>query len=256
MKATRQVTVTGVVLILLSYSLPAWSIAAAGAQGSDKEEATSAKGGGKMLEKIHWLGHDCFRIDAEKVVYFDPFELADGVPPADIVFITHGHSDHCSPKDVAKIQKKGTVIVAPADCAGKLSGEVETVKAGDKVTVQGVSVEVVPAYNVKVTRKLFHPQGKGGVGFIVTLGGERIYHAGDTDFIPEMKNFKVDIALIPVSGTYVMTAEEAAEAVQAMKPGITIPMHYGSIVGDDKDAAALKKLVAPLNVQILKREKK
>ncbi len=208
-----------------------------------------------MMTKVHWLGHDCFRVDAEKVVYFDPYEIGSDPVPADVIFITHEHSDHCSPKDVAKIQKKGTVIVANEACAKKLSVEVRTVESGDTLTVEGLKVEVVPAYNVKTLRKLFHPKGAGGVGYIVTLGGKRVYHAGDTDFIPEMKDFKVEVAFIPVSGKYVMTAEEAAEAVKVLKPEITVPMHYGTIVGSEKDAQNLKKLVAPLRVEILKREK-
>ena len=214
------------------------------------------KGGQTMLDKIHWLGHDCFRVDAEKTVYFDPFELGAGPVPADVVFVSHDHFDHCSPSDVAAVTKQGTVVVTTAACAKKLKGDIKIVKAGDKLTVQGIPVEVVPAYNVDPARKQFHPRSSGGVGFIVTLGKKRVYHAGDTDFIPEMKSFKVDIAMIPVSGKYVMTAEDAAKAVQAMKPEITIPMHYGGIVGSRKDAETLKKLAAPLRVEILTSEKK
>jgi L-ascorbate metabolism protein UlaG (beta-lactamase superfamily) len=221
-----------------------------------KAAAVSRKGGQAMLEKIHWLGHDCFRVDAEKIVYFDPFELGAGAVPADVIFISHDHFDHCSPGDVSAITKKGTVVVTTTACAKKLSGETKIVKPGDKLTVQGISVEVVPAYNTDPARAQFHPRSSGGVGFIVTLGKKRIYHAGDTDFIPEMKSFKVDIAMLPVSGKYVMTAEDAVKAVQAIKPEITIPMHYGGIVGSRKDAETLKKLVAPLRVEILTSEKK
>ena len=228
----------------------------AGAAEATPAKAAPKKGGQAMLEKIHWLGHDCFRVDAEKVVYFDPFELGSVATPADVVFISHDHFDHCSPADIAAVTKQGTVVVTTAACAKKLKGEIKVVKPGDKLAVQGISVEVVPAYNTDPSRKQFHPRSSGGVGFIVTLGKKRVYHAGDTDFIPEMKSFKVDIALLPVSGKYVMTAEEAAQAVRAMKPEITIPMHYGGIVGSSRDAETLKKLVAPLRVEILKSEKK
>ena len=228
----------------------------AGAVEASPAKVAPKKGVQAMLEKIHWLGHDCFRVDAEKVVYFDPFELGAGVVPADVVLVSHDHFDHCSPADVAAVTKQGTVVVTTAACAKKLKGEIKVVKPGDKLTVQGISIEVVPAYNVDPARKQFHPPGAGGAGFIVTLGKKRVYHAGDTDFIPEMKTFKVDIALLPVSGKYVMTAEDAAKAVQALKPAVTIPMHYGGIVGGRKDAEMLKKLVAPLRVEILTSEKK
>jgi L-ascorbate metabolism protein UlaG (beta-lactamase superfamily) len=190
-----------------------------------------------MIEKIHWLGHDSFRLEGEVTVYIDPWKLPPNSPKADIILITHDHYDHCSPEDVAKIQKADTVIVTIPAAARKLKGEVKTVKPGDKITVKGIEIEAVPAYN---TDKPFHPKGAGHVGFIVTLGGKRIYHAGDTDFIPEMKGLKVDIALLPVSGTYVMTAEEAAKAADAIKPEVAIPMHYGEIVGSERDAERFK----------------
>ncbi len=201
-----------------------------------------------MIEKIHWLGHDSFRLEGEVTVYIDPWKLPPNSPKADIILITHDHYDHCSPEDVVKIQKADTVIVTIPAAARKLKGEVKTVKPGDKITVKGIEIEAVPAYN---TNKPFHPKEAGHVGFIVTLGGKRIYHAGDTDFIPEMKGLKVDIALLPVSGTYVMTAEEAAKAADTIKPEVAIPMHYGEIVGSEKDAEHFKELTS-VQVIILK----
>ncbi|MCS7285697.1 MAG: MBL fold metallo-hydrolase [Anaerolineae bacterium] len=201
-----------------------------------------------MVENIHWLGHDSFRLEGEVTVYIDPWKLPPNLPKADIILITHEHYDHCSPEDVAKIQKADTVIVTIPAAAKKLKGEIKTVKPGDKITVKGIEVEMVPAYNID---KPFHPKEAGHVGFIVTLGGKRIYHAGDTDFIPEMKGLKTDIALLPVSGTYVMTADEAARAADAIKPEIAIPMHYGEIVGSEKDAERFKELTS-VQVVILK----
>jgi len=196
-----------------------------------------------MIENIHWLGHDSFRIDAEKTIYLDPWKLKTKVPPADLVLITHEHSDHCSPDDVSKIAGPETVILTNAASAEKLKrqkGQVRVVKPGDRLSVKDIQVEAVPAYNLNKFRSPgnpFHPQEAEHVGFIVTVGDQRIYHAGDTDNITEMSDFEVDIALLPVSGTYVMTAEEAAEAARRIGPKVTIPMHYGAgVVGTRADA--------------------
>ena len=204
-----------------------------------------------VIKKIHWLGHDGFRIDSEKVIYFDPFQIKSAVP-ADIIFISHDHFDHCSEDDIKKIQKKDTVIVTDAATAKKLKGSIRVVKPGDKLAVGTIAVEVVPSYN---TNKNFHPKASGMLGFIVTIDGVRIYHAGDTDFIPEMNSIKTDIALLPVSGTYVMTAEEAVQAALAIKPAIAIPMHFNAIVGSEKDAALFKeKLAGKIEVVVLRQE--
>ncbi|MEW6584769.1 MAG: MBL fold metallo-hydrolase [Nitrospirota bacterium] len=204
-----------------------------------------------MIDNIHWLGHDTFKIGGEKVIYTDPFKIKRK-DTADIILITHEHYDHCSPEDVKMIQGPDTVIVTTSDCSKKLTGNIRIVKPGDKMTIGGVSVEAVPSYNLN---KQFHTKDRGWVGYIFTLSGHRIYIAGDTDYIPEMKDFKVDIALLPVSGTYVMTADEAIRAALDIKPKIAIPMHYGSIVGSKEDA---KKFAAGLKgkieVVILKEE--
>ncbi len=204
-----------------------------------------------MINNIHWLGHDTFKVVGEKVIYTDPFKIKKK-DTANIILITHEHFDHCSPEDVKKIQGPNTVIVATADCAQKLSGKIKVVKPGEKMNVEGVEIEAVPAYN---TNKQFHTKDKGWVGYIFTVQGQRIYIAGDTDYIPEMKNFKVDIALLPVSGTYVMTADEAVKAALDMKPKVAIPMHYGSIVGSEKDAKRFaESLKGKIEVVILKEE--
>lgn len=196
-----------------------------------------------ILKQLAWLGHDAFRLQAGgKTLYFDPFQLAGQPVPADIICISHEHYDHCSPEDVAKIAGPQTVIMTEPQAAKKLSGQVRAMKPGERATVGEITVEAVASYN---TNKKFHPQGNHWLGFVVTVGGVRVYHAGDTDFIPEMGQIKADIALLPVSGTYVMTAEEAAQAALAIRPQVAIPMHYGAgVVGTAEDAARFAKLLA------------
>jgi L-ascorbate metabolism protein UlaG (beta-lactamase superfamily) len=170
--------------------------------------------------------------------------------------ITHDHHDHCSPEDVVRIQGENTVIITVKSAAEKLKGKVEVVKPGDSLIRKGVKIEVVPAYNVNKFRSPgipFHPKEKGYVGFILTVDGQRIYHAGDTDVIPEMANYKVDIALLPISGTYVMTVEEAAEAARLIAPAVVIPMHVGRGIGSMADLEAFRAL-CPAPVKVLEME--
>lgn len=204
----------------------------------------------EVLKNLTWLGHAAFLLmGGNEAIYFDPFQLPANSRPADVILISHEHFDHCSPEDVAKIQKEGTVIITDKISAAKLKGRVKVVRAGDRIEVGALQIEAVSAYNLN---KKFHPQKAGGLGFIVTVAGVRIYHAGDTDFIPDMKNIKADIALLPVAGTYVMTAQEAAEAALAIKPAIAIPMHYASIVGTEEDAQNFRKLLkGKVEVRIL-----
>jgi len=196
--------------------------------------------GGIFLERI---SHAAFKItDGKVVVYIDPFEVQGKPSDADVVICTHDHYDHCSLKDIEKVAKEDTVIVASVNCRSKLVGirlEKKFLSPGESAKVRGVLIEAIPAYNVG---KPFHPKNYQGIGVILTINGVKIYHAGDTDFIPEMKKLKnIDIALLPVSGTYVMDWKEAVKAAEAIKPKVAIPMHYGSIAGSLKDAENFKK---------------
>ncbi len=211
--------------------------------------------------KITWTGHDGFRLEHDDLkIHIDPFKLAKP-QPVDIIIATHQHFDHCSPEDIPKIATSDTVLVGPPICSdgfNKITAE-ETVflKPGEKREIKGITIEAIPAYNINKFRepdKLFHPKEEEHIGVIVTIGGVRFYHAGDTDGIPEMKNVDVDVAFLPVSGTYVMTADEALEAEKLVNSKLVIPMHFGTIVGSEKDAEYFKEKASG-KVQILTQEK-
>lgn len=218
-----------------------------------------------MAVELTWLGHAGFRMKgASMVVYVDPFHLCEKEPePADLILCTHEHFDHFSPDDIKKILREDTVIVTTEktveeesgklrdDDGRKIEVEYRVVFPGDKLNLKGVDIEAVYAYNVDPEKLKFHPKEVARVGFIVTIGGERIYHLGDTDVIPEMDDIKdIDVALVPVSGTYVMDCDQALEAIRRIAPKKAIPMHYGEIVGDI-DMAKKFQLKADIDVQIL-----
>jgi L-ascorbate metabolism protein UlaG (beta-lactamase superfamily) len=192
-----------------------------------------------LLQGITWLRHASFRIEApDCVIYLDPWKLKPRATPADLILITHEHHDHFSPQDLDKIRTPDTTIVSIAAVTSELSGDLHTVQAGDRLTAKGIDIEVVPAYNMD---KQFHPHSKGGVGYILTIGGRRIYHAGDTDAIPEMADIQADVALVPIGGKYTMDAQEAAAIVNKIRPSIAVPMHWGDLVGKRDDALAFRE---------------
>ena len=195
-----------------------------------------------MIENIEWLGHDSFRITGSMVVYIDPWHLSKGASPADLVLVTHDHYDHLSKADIDLVRTASTVVVGPAEVTSRLKGvNTRTLAPGESVTVAGATITALPAYNTdkfrdKAAGAVFHPREDGKLGFVLELDGRRIYHAGDTDIIPEMAGMDVDVALLPVSGTYVMTWQEAVKACDMLTAGTVIPMHYDAIVGSLRDA--------------------
>ena len=180
---------------------------------------------------IEWLGHATFRFSAEgRVVYIDPYVLDSNPAKADLILITHEHYDHLDAGKVKELLKDNTIVVTTpggkVKLARGLKADVRQIDTGQEMEFNGITVKAVPAYNIG---KAFHPK-EFGFGFVFTIAGKKIYHAGDTDKIPEMSNLRgqVDIALLPIGGTYTMDAKEAGEATDIIKPKIVIPMHYGS----------------------------
>ena len=186
-----------------------------------------------MLDRLAWLGHSGFFLQGPPQLYIDPFRIGGG-PPADVILLTHPHYDHCSPGDLARIATDETEIFCPADCLTVLRevpGTRRLVEPGQSVQVGKLTIETVPAY----TRKSrMHDRDQGWVGYIIERDGVRLYHAGDTDYIPEMRRLRVDIACLPISGGETMNIVEAAAAANCLAPQVAVPMHYG-VIGDDID---------------------
>jgi L-ascorbate metabolism protein UlaG (beta-lactamase superfamily) len=210
-----------------------------------------------LIDSLEWLGHSGFRMRTrEGVIYIDPYRVKDG-PEADLILITHGHYDHFSPQDVERLSNKRTWLVGPAAVAERVSGQVHSIAPGEMLEdeiVRGVHVSALAAYNTSKRNPegaVFHPREAGWLGYELNIRGERLYHSGDTDVIPEMDSVAgVDVALLPVSGTYVMTAEEAAEAARRIQPGTAVPMHWGEHIGSREDAESFAEK-APVEVRIM-----
>lgn len=179
---------------------------------------------------VKWLGHASFLIKVSgKNFYVDPYD-GEYLEKADVILITHSHGDHCDGEKIKAVRKPDTLIITSIDCARGLKGKVVSMSPGDIRDIHGVTVEAVEAYNYKRFRSPgnpFHPKGTQ-IGFIISADEKRVYHAGDTDFIPEMKRLRIknlDLALLPSGGTYTMDTPEAVEAALAIKPKMAIPMH-------------------------------
>ena len=218
-----------------------------------------------MLEykdiKISWLGHDTFLLEKDSKIITDPYRISKPLE-VDMILVSHEHFDHMSLEDLKKVSSNKTIIVAAKECISKLAGiackEKIGLSPGEEKTINGIKLKGIPAYNIdKInpdTKKPFHPKEDNKIGFLIDIHGTIIYHTGDSDLIAEMSNLQPDVLLVPVSGTYVMNASEAAQAVDAIKPKIAVPMHYGTIVGSLKDAQDFKNAVKDCKVHILTKE--
>lgn len=208
-----------------------------------------------MTENIEVFTQSSIRIkDGDRTIYIDPFQMKTEPHDADYILITHDHHDHFSPEDIGKAANSRTILVVPekmmdkAQAASDPVKQIVTVKPGVYREVEGLEFETVPAYN---SLKPFHPKSAEWVGYILRIGGKLIYIAGDTDATKEAKAVRCDIALIPIGGTYTMDAKKAAELVDAIRPDVAIPTHYGSIVGKPSDGEAFAGYVkAPVRVEL------
>jgi len=214
--------------------------------------------------EIKWLGHSGFLIKSTKTIYIDPYSIKEGMEKADFILITHSHYDHCSFEDMKKIIKEGTKVILTADCQSKIAKidvpiDIQIIEPDKELIFGEIKISALPAYNID---KHFHKKEEGWVGYLIKLNGIIIYHAGDTDIIPEMQKLtgyqpdKKFIALLPVGGRFTMTCEEAVEAAKLIKPILAIPIHYGSIVGTKEDAEEFVKLCKEegINAEILEKE--
>ena len=221
--------------------------------GCEEHEApVGQKESGKesaMSVKLEWLGHASFRISCgESVLYIDPWKLSSVQNDATVVLVSHSHFDHYSAEDIAKISGPETRLIGSSDVIEK-EKKGEVLWPGKSISVGDVNVIGVAAYNPS---KQFHPKGNNWLGFVIEIGGVRIYYAGDTDVTEEMKVLSdIDLALLPVGGTYTMDAEEAAAVVGQFKPRRAVPYHWGDIVGNRSDADRFS-MSAECGVTILK----
>lgn len=207
--------------------------------------------------ELKWLGHSGFLIRNSNVIYIDPYNIKDGLEKADLILLTHSHYDHCSVADIKKIIKEGTRIFLTADCQSKIVRfdvpiKLDVVEPGQELVFRNTKISVLPAYNVD---KPFHSKDELWVGYFLKINNLLIYHAGDTDVIPEMQKLtgykqhgKKLVALLPVGGRFTMSAEEAVEAAKLIKPDLAIPMHWGSVVGTEDDAKEFKELCEEENI--------
>ncbi|MEW6059207.1 MAG: MBL fold metallo-hydrolase [Actinomycetota bacterium] len=206
-----------------------------------------------MLERCTWFRQSAMRFHGDgPTVYIDPWGTSASDEPADVIFITHAHSDHFQPHEIERLRKEGTKLVAPKDVARDLSGDVTAVAPGESHEVGGVRFSTVSAYNVVEHRLRAHPKANGWVGYVMELGGATYYHSGDTDHVPELDEVRADVAMVCIGGDpFTMGPQEAGELVKSIGPKLAVPMHFGYLAGSPSQAPLFRKAAAPVKVELL-----
>jgi len=214
--------------------------------------------------EINWLGHSSILIKNSKIIYIDPYKIADNLPKADFILLTHSHYDHCSYEDIKKIIQQGTKVICTADCQSSVTRftfpvDIKIIEPLQELSFGEIKILGVPAYNLE---KSFHTRDENWVGYLIKYHNAVIYHAGDTDFIPEMQKITgykqqgVDfVAFLPIGGRFTMDAEEAVKAAKMLKPTVVVPIHYGTVEGTLDDTKYFKELCeeAGVNVEIMEK---
>ena len=238
--------------LLLNVLIVGFMLAAAAQESFETDAIKTAAGD----LKITFVRHGTLMLTfGEKVIHVDPWtRLADytKLPKADVILLTHEHSDHLDAKAIGILRTEKTVLVLTETCAKRVKGGI-VMKNGDVRTIEGFKIEAVPAYNIVHMRSAgrpFHPKGVGN-GYVITFGDKRVYVAGDTENTPEMKSLKtIDIAFLPMNLPYTMTPEMVADAAKAFEPKILYPYHFGDT--DTSKLVDLLKDVKGIEVRIRK----
>ena len=237
-----------VLLILIAMSMPVHS------QDQSSPDTLQTSAG---VVEMHFIGHGSLMFSLNDFyIYIDPVRSSgsyDNRPKADLILVTHEHGDHLDTDLINELRKPGTIMLCNGNAASKVIWA-QSMKPGDKNVVKNIAIEAVPAYNIVNLRspgQPFHPKGSG-IGFILNIGGKRIYVAGDTENTPEMKRLKnIDVAFLPMNLPYTMTPEMVADAARSFMPGILYPYHYGST-----DTEELIRLLMDDNIVIRIRDLK
>jgi L-ascorbate metabolism protein UlaG (beta-lactamase superfamily) len=206
-----------------------------------------------LLDGFTWFRQSAFRwSDGARTIYIDPWGTSKEEPAADVVFITHAHSDHLQPVEIERLRTDRSKLVAPRDVARELSGDVTAVAPGESHEVAGVRFSTVPAYNVVEHRLDAHPKTNGWVGYVMELAGRTYYHAGDTDHLPELEEVDANVTLVPIGGDpFTMDPDEAGALVRAIQPSLAVPMHFGFVVGAPSDGERFRRAADPVPVEVL-----
>jgi L-ascorbate metabolism protein UlaG (beta-lactamase superfamily) len=210
----------------------------------------AALGPEELSRMVQWYGQSSLRIEiGGKLVWLDPVKVPQ-TEMADLILITHDHGDHYSPADIKKLSGPATIVLAGFD-----GSSFPRIRPGDKRAFGDLTVEAVPAYNVVKANR--HPKASGYCGFILSAGGFRLYDAGDTERIPEMKAIACDVAFLPLGQTYTMgSVAEAVGAALDVKARIAVPIHFGMYEGTEADAAEFARLLqGKVQVALLERRK-